>query len=66
MVGLPLLELIGWTRFDAFRVATALWPNAKESFRYLMMSALAVILSGPLPSLTVSGAFSPVIGDQIK
>jgi hypothetical protein len=36
-------------------VATALWPNAKESFRYLMMSALAVILSGPLPSLTVSG-----------
>jgi hypothetical protein len=43
-----------------------LWPNAKESFKKLMISALAFMLSGPLPSLTVSGGFSPVIGDQMR
>ncbi len=66
MVGLPLLEVIGSTRFELFRVATDLWPNAKESFKNLMISALAFMLSGPLPSLTVSGGFSPVIGDQMR
>ena len=66
MVGLPLLEVIGSTRFELVRVATDLWPNAKESFKNLIISALAFMLSGPLPSLTVSGGFSPVIGDQMR
>ena len=65
-MGLPLLELIGSTRFELFRVATDLWPNAKESFKNFIISALAFMLSGPLPSLTVSGGFSPVIGDQMR
>src|SRR5204863_5347661 len=35
-------------------------------FHKLMISAFAFMLSGPLPSLTVSGDFSSVIGDQIR
>ena len=66
VTALPLPEVIDSTRFELVRVATDLWPNAKESFRDGMMSALAFMLSRPLPSLTLSGGFSPVIGDQIK
>ena len=61
MVGLPLLEVIGSTRFERLELLP-LYGQREGIFQVLNNSALAVILSGPLPSLTVSGGF--LAGDR--
>ena len=45
--------------FCTVNVAAALWPNAKESLRNWMISALRFKVSGPLPSFNPSGSFVP-------